>query len=366
MKVLHLIDSGGLYGAEKMLLALISAQVDAGLKPILLSCGEPQEKPKAIEIEAEKMGFEVVSWRMTPGLNLRGMFRIISWAKKHDIDMLHSHGFKFNVLIGLIPKVLRARFNWVVTIHGYLQAKLLSKRGVYQFLDKQLSRRSDQLCLVSPAMLQLPEFKSHKKTSVILNGIESEAVGEPRLSSQPKVYKLLVLGRLSPEKGISFLIEAISQLRTQGINNIRVTLMGTGPLEQQIQAQIAELDLTQLISLAGFVSEPVKQFNQYDALVMPSLTEGIPITLLEAMREKLPIIASRVGGIPFVLGEDYQYLVEPGLTESLSNKLKAFVEESDTKEIEQLVDKNHARFVDKFTAEKMHQQYLEVYKRVSS
>ena len=71
MKVLHLIDSGGLYGAEKMLLSLVQEQVSQGLEPMILSAGEPGIDVKPIETEAKRKGLPLTPWRMSPGLNLK-------------------------------------------------------------------------------------------------------------------------------------------------------------------------------------------------------------------------------------------------------------------------------------------------------
>ena len=71
MRVLHLIDSGGLYGAEKMLLTLVSEQMAAGLLPTVLSAGETGIQNKPIEVEARRLGIPVIPWRMNPGFNLK-------------------------------------------------------------------------------------------------------------------------------------------------------------------------------------------------------------------------------------------------------------------------------------------------------
>lgn len=365
MKVLHLIDSGGLYGAEKMLLALLNQQVGTHIQPILLSCGDLGQETKAIEQAAIEHGLEVISWRMKSGLNLAGMRQIIAWAKAQKIDVFHTHGFKFNVLFGLIPKPFRRQFKWVVTVHGFIPAKPFSKGAVYQWLDKKVSQLSDRLCLVSPAMLAIAEFKHHKRTSVILNGIDSETQAikhKAKLATAP--LKLLCIGRLSPEKGMNDLIEAIAILQQRGITNLGLTIMGDGPLKPALIQQISALKLEQKVTLAGFVDQPTKYLLEYDVLVMPSLTEGIPITLLESMREKLPIIASAVGGIPFILGQDYPFLTIPADVNNLADNIATF-SHTGHGEIKSLVDKNQKRFVDSFTAEQMHDNYLAVYENLS-
>ena len=103
MKVLHLIDSGGLYGAEKMLLALVKAQLSQGLEPMILSAGELTIPQKPLEIEATRLGLPVIPWRMKPGFNIGESRKILKWAVANDYDILHSHGFKFNVLLSNGP-----------------------------------------------------------------------------------------------------------------------------------------------------------------------------------------------------------------------------------------------------------------------
>jgi hypothetical protein len=107
LKVLHLIDSGGLYGAEKMLLSLVQEQLKQGLDPMILSAGEPGTDEKPIEAEARNKGLPVTAWRMAPGLNLKESWKILKWAQDNKYQLLHSHGFKFNVLLGMYPAWIR-------------------------------------------------------------------------------------------------------------------------------------------------------------------------------------------------------------------------------------------------------------------
>lgn len=104
MKILHLIDSGGLYGAERMLLTLVGEQVARGLSPLILSVGESAADDKPLEVEARRLGLPVKAWRMAPGFNLRESWSIIRWARREQYQLMHSHGYKFNVLMGIWPE----------------------------------------------------------------------------------------------------------------------------------------------------------------------------------------------------------------------------------------------------------------------
>jgi len=157
IKVLHLIDSGGLYGAEMMLLNLVEEQVKSGLKPLILSAGIPEIEEKAIEAEARKRGLPVKAVRMRAGINIVKAFRIVSFAKKEGFDVLHSHGYKFDILLGILPSVLR-KIPVVTTIHGYVPAEKYSKLAVYQWLDRALIRNFDNVIFVNKFMLEQSFF----------------------------------------------------------------------------------------------------------------------------------------------------------------------------------------------------------------
>lgn len=363
MKVLHLIDSGGLYGAEQMLLALAGQQLKNGLKPIILSCGLPDEQEKAIEAQAKQYNIEVVQWRMSSGLNFLGAAKILRYAKKNHIDVLHSHGYKFNILFAFFPKFIR-RIPFITTVHGYVFAKKYSAMWLYQWLDKIALKVADIICLVSPSMKAILPFSkiAPAKIKVIPNGIAVDKTPQKSFAShEASTLKLLAIGRLVHEKNFSLLIEAVALAVKKGLN-ISLTIMGDGPLKVAHQQQIEALNLTGVVSLAGFVRQPAQYFDSFDTLVMSSTTEGLPITLLEAMRDKLPIIATAVGGIPFLL-ENSDYLVPSNQLNDLSEAIIKMANHSPSKRAEIALD-NQKRFFMSYTAEIMKNSYSAVYQEV--
>jgi glycosyltransferase involved in cell wall biosynthesis len=361
MKILHLIDSGGLYGAEQMLLALTEEQIKQDLQPVILSCGLPDEAGKAIEVEAEKRNIPVIKWRMKSGLNFKGAWQIIKFAKKEKIDVIHSHGYKFNILLAIFPRLIRS-IPFVTTVHGYVKAKVFSKMWIYEILDRMALKNINFVVAVSNAMTEQKAFYSlnQNKFKVIQNGITSLSK-EPSykgVSNQNKL-KIMAVGRLSPEKGFDFLIKAIHELITSGIN-IELTIFGDGGLMSELSHLTDRLGLSEQILFAGFTKNIPERMKNYDLLVMPSLTEGIPITLLEALRAKIPVCASNVGGIPEVLGTDYPLLFLAGQAEAITQVIKRFSTGSSESHI-QLVEQNHERFEELFSAIEMQKKYHNVY-----
>jgi glycosyltransferase involved in cell wall biosynthesis len=361
MKVLHLIDSGGLYGAEQMLLALAEEQIKQGLEPIILSCGLPNEPDKPLEIEAEKRGISVKRWRMKAGLNFKGAWRILQMAHTEHVDILHSHGYKFNILLAAFPKFIR-KIPVVSTVHGYVKAKVFSKMWLYEIMDRLALKNINYVVAVSNAMAKYEPFSSRNNNGfkVIQNGISKTPIKVKNFNVRENtLLNIMAVGRLSPEKGFDYLINALFELKTMNVN-VHLTIFGDGGLKYSLEKLADSLGLSSQVVFAGFNSNIPARMHDFDLLVMPSLTEGIPITLLEALREKIAVCASNVGGIPEVLGEDSPYLIEPADVNSITKSLREFLLLS-SDEIKQLILDNFYKFEDGFTSVKMQEKYTSVY-----
>ena len=141
--------------------------------------------------------------------------------------------------------------------------------------------------------------------------------------------KLLCVGRLSPAKGQVLLVHACAQLRAKGLNFL-LTLVGDGPDRQRIEQTIASLQLGSYITLTGSLNqEAVKaHFARADVFVLPSLAEGIPVVLMEAMSSGVPCVSTPVNGIPELIEHDCTgLLATPGDVDSLTRQLTRLVQQ---------------------------------------
>ncbi|NMT63803.1 glycosyltransferase [Marinobacter orientalis] len=371
MKVLHLIDSGGLYGAEKMLLSLVQEQVKQGLEPMILSAGERGVSEKAIEAEARSKGLPITLWRMKSGLNLKGSWSILKWAQGNDYNLFHSHGFKFNVLLGMYPENVR-RIPMVATLHGYVHAPRFSKMWLYESLDRFAIRRIRGVVLVGEAMKkQLPGKLSSGHTVVIPNGLDISELQESSLASLDEPFKsffenhdsvILGVGRLSREKGFDRLISAFSEFRN-AFPKSGLVIVGEGRLRQQLEALIDELGVKDDVLMPGYCCTVPALLSRSKVLVMPSLTEGLPITLLEAISLKTPVIASAVGEIPKVLGNgEGGELLSDVETATIFSAIEKSV--TDREHSGRRVDWAYGAVSKDYSSEAMADEYLAFYKRV--
>jgi len=309
MKILHVIESGGFYGAERVLIELILGLRVLGHEAALLSFGYKGQGDKEFEVICRQHGITVNAIRLKKMESL-GISRYTKdFAEKHDFDVVHSHGYKFNILFGLMSK--RDRFKcYCATVHGYVSAPKFSKMALYQYLDKQSLKKLNKIFLVSKNMERLSSIQelASDKYTVIENGIGGytpRCTIEKRLMVflQNKTTRLMAVGRLAVEKSFDTLIDALPKLIENDQNTVLV-IFGAGSEEHRLREKITQLGLANHVLLFGFVESLVGYFSHFDVFIMPSITEGTPIALLEAMQARVPCVVTNVGGMPHMLSHD--------------------------------------------------------------
>jgi glycosyltransferase involved in cell wall biosynthesis len=372
MRILHTIDSLGIYGAETVLLNLATEQQRRGERPVLLSIGSPHAAEKAIEAEARRRGIECIPLRMRDGLNFSGAAQMLRIAEAQRVDVIHSHGYKSNILLGLAPRRSR-RLPVITTLHGWTAKRAWSKLGLYRLLDQLMLPRLDGVVVVNEQMLRLRALtRLRHPARAIANGVTSENFapgrGDDTLTKniaglrQSHSTLLGVVGRLSPEKNVACLVEALHQLAASHAG-VGLVIFGDGPERETIERTIAQLGMSRRVLLSGYVANARQYLASLDVLVIPSLTEGLPMILLEAMAACVPVIATRVGDIPAVLGE-LGVLVEPGDSKALAAAIAATVDELPKHRA--LAAQGADRIAAHYSASAMADRYSEVYRSVAA
>ncbi|MEX0729864.1 MAG: glycosyltransferase [Aquisalimonadaceae bacterium] len=367
LQVLHLIDSGGLYGAERMLLGLVQEQLRQGMRPVILSTGEPGQEEKAVEAEARRLSLPLKITRMKPGLNRSATRELLGWIREVGFDIVHTHGFKFNILLAVYGGD-RHGISWVSTVHGHVKPHIFRKIWLYERLDRWALRRADHVIFVREGMGQdLGLGKSVlTKSSTIENGLDfDEITFHAPMPTGVKTFLanhqhvICGVGRLSPEKGFDILIRALDQVRSTQ-PGCGVVILGTGRLKAELERVISAHGLEDHVLLAGYVSDVIPILASSSVVALPSLTEGLPITLLEAMYSETPIVATTVGGMPQVLEHGrLGILVPPNDPKALAKGILEIINTPSAA-------KNRTRLAvatvkDKFSAQAMGQKYAAVY-----
>lgn len=360
MKVTHIIDSGGYYGAEVMLVHLCQAQQKAGLQVEVISIGTRGNYIKPLEEKLKEYGIDCLPWRMLALPDLRESFKILKYCRNNGTDIIHSHGYKGNILLGLIPKHWR-KIPVVTTVHGYTSQHGLSKMAVNQWLDRFCLPRLDAVVIVSEGMRnQVNQEQIGDRLYTIANGIPGDTTsseGPPVKIFSEQHFNIVSIGRLSPEKNFQFLISNMPRILTL-IKNARLFIYGDGNERFFLEKLIKSMKLEDYVFLKGYTKNTSEIYKNASLFINCSTTEGMPITLLEAMREGCPLLASNI--------QANSYLLEPAKAQRLLFELddKNFLERISSLNLKKN-ENLRGYFLENFTSEKMEKKYQKLYKKLT-
>lgn len=304
-KVLHLIDTPDLSGPGKTIIN--SCRFTSGYAyEKVVAAFSSTGKNEFIEYARRQgvRGFEIRErfWWLPGPLSYLGVVcQLRSLMKNEGVDLLHSHGFKADVL-GRIA-VMGTNVRMVTTQHGFINNTKLSM--LYNRLAVFASKRMDMVIAVSVKMRETLQSLGvpDKKLVVIHNAIvvadypprgRSERVLE-HLGINGRAPVLGCVGRLSREKGQDVLCEAFIRL-SEKIPSACLLLIGSGP--EQVMLQEKYKRYTDRIIFVGHVKNVRDYLSVMDLHVLPSFTEGLPNVVLEAACMGIPTVATAVGGTP--------------------------------------------------------------------
>jgi glycosyltransferase involved in cell wall biosynthesis len=227
-------------------------------------------------------------------------------------DVLHSHGYHTDVIAGDVAR--RAKIPTVSTAHGYTRGPWLNR--VYEYLDRRALRSFDAVAAVSRRLADelvrsgVPAERVH----VIPNAWSPVAIPLDRESARrelgldPRQFVVGWVGRMTREKGLDVLVDTMAMLKD--IPAIACAV-GAGPEREREEARANALGIGSRIHWTGLVREAERFFPAFDALVLSSRTEGVPMVVLEAMARGVPLVATKVGGVPDVASNHEALLVPP-------------------------------------------------------
>jgi glycosyltransferase involved in cell wall biosynthesis len=312
LKVLHLLAPARFGGLEQVVLALATGQKETGhdVGVVMLLERGVAEPPLASELDAA--GIPIIRV-VLPARAFRSQRRaVLEICRLATPDVLHTHGY--------LPDVLAASFGRkfsaarVSTVHGFTGGSWRNR--FYEWLQRRSYARFDAVVAVSRrlAIDLAPSRLSHEAPIVLQNALGpmneelSPESARQELNLSIELFHIGWVGRVSREKGADILIEALPRLEDI---DVRVTLIGEGAERRRLEQRTKELGIENRVSWLGEVAQASRLFPAFDVFVNSSRTEGTPITLLEAMRAGVPVVATAVGGVPDVVSPDDALLIPP-------------------------------------------------------
>ena len=311
MKVLQIIPTLGMGGAEVMCETLTNALISKGHEVIVISL---YEEKTIIADRLNQAGVNIRYLGKKKGLDFSCVKNLKQIIKEYQPDVVHTHlyALKYAVMamIGLSMTPI------VHTVHSVAQKE---SGKVDKALNKLifLSKKAIPVALSSEVQKSMQSVYGimEEDCPIVANGVTLEKYLPKKEYGLLDPVSLIHVGSFSPVKNHMCMIEAVQRLRDEGVS-VRLRLVGDGMLRDEIERKIVECKLNEYVELCGVSSEIHKKLIESDIFVFPSKWEGIPMSLIEAMGTGLPIVASNVGGIKDMLkNEETALLINPASEE---------------------------------------------------
>lgn len=251
------------------------------------------------------------------------------WLHRSRAEHLHCHfGNSGSSAAALAARLVRVPFS--MTCHGSELREIESFR-----LPAKVEQAKFVACVShfgkTQLMLHCP-IEQWRKLHIVHCGLDEATMQE--LSSGPHherngALKLVCVARLSPEKGHLVLLDSIAALQRNG-TNVRCKLVGDGPQRRLVEDHARRVGADEFVSFAGALDfdQVMKSYSAADAVVLASFSEGVPVTLMEALAAERPVVATNVGGVgELVVHGETGLLVPPGDSEALYRSLKQLADD---------------------------------------
>ncbi|MEK6271327.1 MAG: glycosyltransferase [Actinomycetota bacterium] len=324
-------------------------------------------RARALE-ELSEHGVRFVGLERRYTFDLRSWWQLVMFLRRERIDILHAHKFGSNVWAGLLGPLAGTP---IVVAHEHTWS--FEGNPTRRFLDRHLiARRCDVMVAVSREdQRRMIEIEGIKPEDVVYipNGIPTPPalageVGRAQLGLSEDDLVIGAVTVLRPQKALDVLVRAAGILRAE-FPRLRVLIVGSGPERQALEKLIAELELSNTVSLLGFRTDVPELLRIFDVAACSSDFEGSPLSVLEYMEAALPVVSTRVGGVPDLVEDGVTgLLVDRGDPEALAHAIAELLCDPERRtEMGRIARERRRREFDiDVTVERIEQLYEELYR----
>ncbi|MGQ0702402.1 MAG: glycosyltransferase [Gemmatimonadales bacterium] len=326
LHILHLTAPAPFGGLETVVLSLAAGLRARGHRVTVSAATEEADHPFLTALRE----------RSIPALRPPAGYRqevaaIRRFAANEGVDILHSHGYRSDVLTFLAGRSPRRRL--ASTVHGFIPVGV--KNRLYQWIQRRTLRRFDAIVAVSRPLYEtltrdgVPPSRLHCIPNVLLPDRPplDRRSARRRLGLEEDAPVIGWVGRLSWEKGPDLALKALERIRQLPWTAV---FLGEGPDQRALVTQASELGISDRVRWVGTIPRAGDLFAAFDVFLLSSRTEGTPAVLLEAMTAAVPIVATAVGGVPHLLEDGTAGgLVPPDDPEALARALGECLEDRD-------------------------------------
>jgi glycosyltransferase involved in cell wall biosynthesis len=331
IKIVEIIADSELGGGPEHVLGLLR-NLDKDLFECFLIC-----PPGHLVNEARKIGrIDLKTLTISSKFDIKAIFKlrkIIEEIRSKDDPfgpiIVHAHGPRAGLIVRFL-KIAGVRYVYTEHIHssGY-HLKNRCNEWLQKRLLKYLNGKTDLIVAVSESVRDFlinSGLAPKDRVLVIPNAVNFDKFKHYKHEPSSKTPVIGAVGNLYKTKGQEYLIKALPAILKR-FPLLSLEIIGEGPERKNLEALIQKLDLNRHITLLGRRSDVLKHMSQWSLVVLPSLVEPFGIVILEAFALGVPIVASRVGGIPEIIEDGKQgLLVQPGDEDAISEAVIEILE----------------------------------------
>jgi len=357
MKVLHVISSGGMYGAEAVILNLSRTLNESGHSSVLGVFSNSTNPNVQLHEMAVREGIESHLIPCRGQVDRTVMASLRELAARTGADIVHAHGYKADVYAYLALR--KTETPVVSTCHNWLDDGLLV--SLYGVVDRLVLRRFTRVVAASDEVRQrlLKAGVHGDRIRQIRNGIDLRPFAGARSSTSAGALTVGWVGRLSGEKGADVFLRAAARVLAE-VPGTRFVVVGEGPDRDKLELLVDELRIRDSVSMLGRRDDVSSMLASMDMMVSSSRQEALPMAILEGMASGLPLVATAVGDVPTVVRDGSTgLLVPPENVELLAGAIVDLLRDPERRE--RLGTAARRLIEDEFSADRMTADYLGVY-----
>ena len=362
MRILQLISSEGYYGAESMLVALAGALSRQGCDCTVAVFRDSRNPHIEVADEARRRGVAVETVPCDGRWDRGSVRHIRRLLGRYRADVLHSHGYKADLYGYAAARPGSAAL--ISTCHNWPSQRPVMR--AYATVDRFVLRGFDRVAAVSDAVADILRRSGiePKKVSVISNGVDLERFrcASPHLRREIACGReplVGFVGRFVPGKGGEVLLAAARKVIAE-YPEARFAFIGDGPLRGAWRLLARSLGIEDRVVFTGSRTDMPEIYASLDIVVLPSLNEGMPMCLLEALAAAKPVVATRVGAIPRIVVPGITgLLVEAGDESGLAAAILRLLRDPELSA--QCSSNSRRRATERFSCEAMAREYIGLY-----
>jgi glycosyltransferase involved in cell wall biosynthesis len=361
MRIAQIIDDLNYGGAEQIVVNLSLGLQRRGHEVVLICLREIGTQPVGLA-EARAAGVEFVELHKPEGMHLPTLRKLIRSLRERRVEVVHTHNHLVHHYGAVAGRCVGARAI-LNTLHGTASLQKSAKWSQWLFFASGLAgHRVVAVCAqVRDTLRDHFRFPS-RWIDTVDNGIDLRKYLQIERRQPGADLVFGTIGRLDPIKDHRNLLQAFALLRRRH-PTARLRILGDGSLLQDLQSLASTLSLGDSVLFEGFSLNTPAFLEGIDVYVISSLSEGLPLSLLEAMGAGLPIVATSVGEIPDIVRRaNCGWLAAPGDAEDLAHAMQEAAQAADLAE-KGRQSRMHAR--DHYTAERMTSNYESLYRELA-